>query len=208
VDIPIKNQRVKGQTQPYPIKLFYTSNIPIILQTALVSNLFFLSQMLYRRFSSNVFIGLLGTWHTFEQGHSIPIGGLCYYLSPPSSFSEILTDPFHFVFYIVFVLSTCALFSKTWIDVSGASPKDVAKQLVSQKMAIVGHRPTEASTLKYLERHILTAAAFGGLCIGVLSVLADLLGAIGSGTGILLAVSIIFQYYEQFQKEQDTVKLF
>ena len=53
-----------------------------------------------------------------------------------------------------------------------------------------------------LFRYIPTAAAFGGLCIGALSVLADFLGAIGSGTGILLAVTIIYQYFEIFVKEQ------
>jgi protein transport protein SEC61 subunit alpha len=54
-------------------------------------------------------------------------------------------------------------------------------------------------------RYIPTAAAFGGLCIGALSVLADFLGAIGSGTGILLAVTIIYQYFEIFVKEQSEV---
>ena len=43
---------------------------------------------------------------------------------------------------------------------------------------------------------------FTGMCIGALTVVADLLGAIGSGTGILLAVTIIYQYYEMFSKEQ------
>lgn len=32
VDLPIKSSRYRGQTSTYPIKLFYTSNIPIILQ--------------------------------------------------------------------------------------------------------------------------------------------------------------------------------
>lgn len=32
--------------------------------------------------------------------------------------------------------------------------------------------------------------------------MADFLGAIGSGTGILLAVTIIYQYFEIFVKEQ------
>jgi len=41
----------------------------------------------------------------------------------------------------------------------------------------------------------------GGVCIGLLSIGADLLGAIGSGTGILLAVGTINQYVETFQKE-------
>merc|ERR1712195_427177 len=47
VDLPVTYQRVRGQQGSYPIKLFYTSNIPIILQTALVSNLYFFSQLLY-----------------------------------------------------------------------------------------------------------------------------------------------------------------
>ncbi|CAI9276667.1 unnamed protein product [Lactuca saligna] len=34
------------------------------------------------------------------------------------------------------------------------------------------------------------------LCIGALTVLADFMGAIDSSTGILLAVTIIFQYFE------------
>lgn len=40
-----------------------------------------------------------------------------------------------------------------------------------------------------IPRHIPTAAAFGGMCIGPLTVLADFMGAINSGTGILLAVN-------------------
>ncbi|RAL50324.1 hypothetical protein DM860_007998 [Cuscuta australis] len=41
-------------------------------------------------------------------------------------------------------------------------------------------------------------------CIGALTVLADMMGAIGSGTGILLAVTIIYQYFETFEKEKAT----
>lgn len=50
-------------------------------------------------------------------------------------------------------------------------------------------------------RYIPTAAAFGGMCIGALTVVADFMGAIGSGTGILLAVTTIYQYFEMFVKE-------
>jgi len=130
---------------------------------------------------------------------SIPVGGLAYYVSPPTSVSEILYDPFHALFYFIFILSSCALFSKTWIEVSGSSPKDVAKQLHDQEMIVKGFR--DKSTLMVLNRYIPTAAAFGGMCIGALTVIADFMGAIGSGTGILLAVTIIFQYFEMFVKE-------
>ena len=47
VDLPIKSARYRGQYSSYPIKLFYTSNIPIILQSALVSNLYMISQVSY-----------------------------------------------------------------------------------------------------------------------------------------------------------------
>ncbi|OAF70415.1 hypothetical protein A3Q56_01854 [Intoshia linei] len=203
VDFPIKSSRYRGQHSSYPIKLFYTSNMPIILQSTLVSNLFFISQMLATKFAGNIIIDLFGIWTTDSAGgyaRSFPISGLCYYMSPPYSIYDIFTDPLHFILYITFMLASCALFSKMWIEVSGTSAKDVAKQLEDQNMMMRGHR--KHSLEKELNRYIPTAAAFGGLCIGALSVTADFIGAIGSGTGILLAVTIIYQYYESFLKEQ------
>lgn len=201
VDIPVKYAKYRGQQGKYPIKLFYTSNMPIILQTALVSNLYFLSQLLYNRYSSNILVRLLGVWKELKDnpGNSVPVSGLAYYISPPTTISEIVSDPIHFIVYLIFILTACALFSKTWIEVSGSSPKDVAKQLRDQQMVLKGHRSD--SIVKELNRYIPAAAAFGGMCIGLLTVLADFLGAIGSGTGILLAVTIIYQYYEMFAKE-------
>merc|ERR1719498_1907847 len=62
VDIPVKYTKFRGRQGSYPIKLFYTSNIPIILQTAMVSNLYFFSQLLHKQFGSNIFVGFLGRW--------------------------------------------------------------------------------------------------------------------------------------------------
>lgn len=44
------------------------------------------------------------------------------------------------------------------------------------------------------------------MCIGLISIFADLLGAIGSGTGILLSVSIIYGYYEKLTKDKKANK--
>ncbi|KAL1230301.1 Protein transport protein Sec61 subunit alpha isoform [Trichinella spiralis] len=177
VDLPIKSARYRGQYSSYPIKLFYTSNIPIILQSALVSNLYMISQMLASKFSGNFFINLIGQWSDASSGYrSYPIGGLCYYLSPPENLSHILEDPIHCL----------------------CQGRGKAAQRTADGDA--GHR--EKSMIHELNRYIPTAAAFGGLCIGALSVMADFIGAIGSGTGILLAVTIIYQYFEVFVKEQ------
>jgi protein transport protein SEC61 subunit alpha len=175
--------------------------MPIILQTALVSNLYFVSQLLYNRAPTNILVRLLGKWQDTEGGGpTIPVGGIAYYISPPTSFAEIIYDPFHAVCYLIFILTACALFSKTWIEVSGASARDVAKQLRDKQMIMKGHR--DSALIHVLNRYIPTAAAFGGMCIGALSVIADFMGAIGTGTGILLAVTIIFQFCEAFVKEQ------
>ncbi|KAJ8426746.1 hypothetical protein Cgig2_003639 [Carnegiea gigantea] len=275
VVLPVRSKNARGQQGSYPIKLFYTSNMPIILQSALVSNLYFISQLLYRKYSGNFFVNLLGKWKESEYGgQSIPVGGLAYYVTAPASLADMAAHPFHALFYIVFMLSACALFSKTWIEVSGSSARDVAKQLKhrrrprllekvpplttnaggstaaaaaaaevaaevalisrcvksinlvllfvhhffcasstsrsvaalllhrsnEQGMVMPGHR--DSNLQKELNRYIPTAAAFGGMCIGALTVLADFMGAIGSGTGILLAVTIIYQYFETFEKER------
>ncbi|CAF1928708.1 unnamed protein product [Brassica oleracea] len=130
VVLPVRSKSARGQHGSYPIKLFYTSNMPIILQSALVSNLYFISQLLYRKFSGNFFVNLLGQWKESEySGQSIPVSGLAYLITAPANFAEMAAHPFHALFYIVFMLTACALFSKTWIEVSGSSARDVAKQL-------------------------------------------------------------------------------
>merc|ERR1712010_392201 len=161
VDLPMKNQKTRGAAGSYPIKLFYTSNIPIILQTALVSNLYFFSQLLYKRYRDNIFVNLLGQWREdLQYSQSIPVNGLAYYVSPPANLSEIVEDPLHALIYLAFMLTACALFSKTWIDVSGSAPSDVHKQLVDQQMTLMGYRQSEMK--KMLRRYIPIAAAFGG----------------------------------------------
>jgi len=150
---------------------------------------------------------MIGTWRelesTYYSGQSVPVAGIAYYISPPTNLNDFFLDPFHTIIYLVFILGSCALFSKTWIEVSGSSTRDVAKQLNDQSMEVPGIRGDKLENV-ILKRYIPTAAAFGGLCIGALSVFADMLGAIGSGTGILLAVTIIYQYFEIFAKEQET----
>lgn len=69
------------------------------------------------------------------------VSGIAYYMSPPHTIKEALIDPIHTALYIAFVVSACALFSKTWIDVSGSGPRDVAKQLKDQQMVSTDRIP-------------------------------------------------------------------
>lgn len=85
-----------------------------------------------------------------------------------------------------------------WLEVSKESPRDIAKKLKDEGMSIAGHQ--DSSTINVLNKYIPVAAALGGMIIGLISIFSDLVGAIGSGTGILLAVSIIYGYYEKLVK--------
>jgi protein transport protein SEC61 subunit alpha len=63
------------------------------LQSALVSNLYFFSQLLYKRFKNNFLVNLLGQWQEIEYtGEQLPVGGLAYYISPPMSVWQFVTD--------------------------------------------------------------------------------------------------------------------
>ncbi len=133
-------------------------------------------------------------------GQSAPVGGLAYYISPPREWTDIIRDPFHTLFYCTFVMGSCAFFSRIWIDVSGSAPRDVVQNLMNQEMTI--DNLGKEAMVKYLARYIHIAASFGGICIGALCVFADFMGAIGSGTGIMLAVTIIYSFFEEIAKQQ------
>lgn len=92
------------------------------------------------------------------------------------------------------------MISRFWISVGGNSAKEVAKGLKNQNITAYGG--TEKLLEKKLERNINIAAYFGGFCIGALTLIADFLGTIGTGTGILLTSGIIFEIFEEVKRAQ------
>jgi protein transport protein SEC61 subunit alpha len=101
-----------GQQGNKPIKLFYTSNMPIILMSALVSNVYFFSQMLYRNFKGSFISSIFGKWQEAGyQGQIVPVGGLIYYITAPKTFLDALTDPIHTFIYVLFVVGSNFCFS-------------------------------------------------------------------------------------------------
>lgn len=111
INLRLSHKKYRGYESRYPIRLFYTSNISVIFQTALVSNLYFMSQILYRRFKGNWFIGILGTWQE-TGGTSIPVSGIAYWISPPQDLLTFITEPLRSLFYTTFVVVCCAFFSR------------------------------------------------------------------------------------------------
>ena len=68
---------------------------------------------------------------------------MAYYISPPRDLIDFVRDPLHALFYIAFVLISCALFAKTWIELSGKGPRDLAQQLREGGYFLNGFREEE-----------------------------------------------------------------
>ena len=67
IGIPVKSNKFHGQKGTYPITLFNVSNMPITLQSTLVSSVFVVSQMLASRFPSNILGSLVfGRYASFK----------------------------------------------------------------------------------------------------------------------------------------------
>lgn len=200
VDLPIRSAKARGIVNQYPIKLFYTSSTPIMLQSALSQNVVMLSQMLFSRYPSSMLTRVLGIWEANRSGSGqlIPTHGVAYYMLPPQSWYESRADPFKTLVYVGYVVGICAVFSKLWLEVSGTGPREIARQFRDQELQIVG---SKESAYKELKRLIPIAATLGGAATGLLSVVSDLLGTLGSGTGILLAVTTIYGYVDVANNE-------
>jgi protein transport protein SEC61 subunit alpha len=197
LDLPIISHKYRGSAANYPIKLLYTSNMPLIFKTTLISNLYFISKMFYSYFPNNFLIQLLGCWD--DEVTNKPTWGLVWLITSPKGLWGALTSPHQTLCYVVFTLLSCTWFAMTWIEISGSSPKDVTRQFSAQNIAFKGYR--ESGTLSVLRKYIPLAGGVGGLFVGCLTIVADVFGALGGGTAILLAVTMVFQYYEMFAKE-------
>ncbi|NHK32324.1 MAG: preprotein translocase subunit SecY [Asgard group archaeon] len=200
IEIPISHAKYKIPAR-YPIKFLYTSNIPVILASALFANVYFISQILAKKIPNNPIVDLVGKWD-FEADQPAPTGGLAFYTTAPRGIEQVVDSPLRAVLYLVILIAACMVFSAIWLETAGMGPRDVAKQLLDADMQIPGFRRNPKVLEKYLERYIPIAALLGGLFVAVLAGFADFLGALGTGTGILLTTGIIKQYSEIIAKER------
>jgi len=204
VSIPVSYAKYRGFRGTFPIKFLYVSNIPVIFAAALFGNVYFVTQLIWQRYNStnaNFWLNLLGTFSS-SQNSLNPIGGLVYYLSPPRNLAGLVENPLRAGLYALLLVIVCVFFSVTWVEVGGMDAKSVAQQLLESGMQIEGFRRSSAPIQQLLSRYIPTVTVLGGITVAVIAAFADFLGAFGSGTGILLTVGIIEQYYELLVKER------
>ncbi len=249
VEIPLAFGSIRGFSRRWPLKLLYTSNIPVILIAALLANVQLVGAALASPSPDGSRCGLLGCFDANNQ----PISGLIRFLQAPSDVSmHVFFTTFLLVmlatgivayyvkytnikrlilgaivtgtalsglatfylsgglpnpdvvlqaitYFLVMTLGS-VLFSVMWVSTAGMDASSVAKQIESMGMQVPGFRRDPRIVEQVLDRYIPSLAIISGIFIGILASLADFTGALGTGTGILLTVTIIYNFYEQISQ--------
>ncbi|ELY96292.1 preprotein translocase subunit SecY [Natrialba taiwanensis] len=210
VEIPLSHARVKGARGKFPVKLIYASVLPMIFVRAIQSNIQFFGQLLHSQLRDG-----LPTWLGVYNSNGQPIDGLFYYLNPIHSPQQWMWwagaaghSPWQILLRVfidlVFMIAGGAIFSIFWVETADMGPKATANQILNSGMQIPGFRQNSKVMERVLERYIPQLAIIGGVLVGLLAVLANMLGTIGgvSGTSLLLTVSITYKLYEEIAEEQ------
>jgi preprotein translocase SecY subunit len=208
IELPMSYAGYKGFRSRYPIKLLYVSNLPVIFASALFANVYFFSQLLWSQFGrpapgTNIFFQIIGDYdYNATSGSITSVGGLAHFMTPPRNIQGVIASPLQASVYLGIIIAFCAVFSLIWLEVGGLGPTKVAKQLMDSGMQIPGYRRSGRPIEAILKRYIPVVTVLGGMIVGLLAGVSDMLGAFGTGTGILLSVGIIYQYYELLMRER------
>lgn len=205
VNIPLAFSALRGFGRTWSLKLFYTSNIPVILTAALLANLQIMGNVGVEVNELGLSCGLLGC---FDQNKN-PVSGVVYYLSAPRNllidiftFNVVQSEVLRAITYTLFMATFATIFSIFWVKTAGMDASSVANQIESIGLQIPGFRRDRRIIESVLNRYIPALAFLGGLFVGLLAAFADFTGAIGTGTGILLTVMIIYNYYEELRQQR------
>ena len=197
VEIPLSFGRIRGHGIRWPLKFMYTSNIPVILIAALMANI-----QLWGRLLESWGRPLLGT---FQNG--VAASGLVKWVDSPSIVLSLINKTMtgemvmQALVYSFLLIIGSAFFSVLWVKTANMSAESQAKQILSSGMQIPGFRRDPRVLESILNRYIPGLTVMGGALVGLLAAFADLLGALSRGTGILLAVMIVYKLYEDISRE-------
>lgn len=202
VEIPLSYGRIRGYSLKQPLSFFYASVIPVIFTAALIA-------------TTQLFGGILENWlgrPTF-LGHFVnnqPVSGLAFWIGSTNLLEMTIRGGFLPIYllqgltHILFFAFFATLFAVFWVKTSGMDAKNQAHKIASSGLQIAGFRQDERVLESILNRYIMPLTVMGGVSIGLLAAISDLLGALVSGTAILLVIMITFQFYQNIVQQHQT----
>ena len=200
VKIPISFAALRASGRPLELPLFYVSNIPVIFAAALFMNMNFLHTAV---------VGWVAPDNEMWMG---PLSDVAYLLTPfyvgtdMNNYFAMLTQPSqylgvpgwgHAIVYVLTLSIMSIFFGLFWIEMAKMDAKSIAAQLGQYGANIPGFRQDKRFLEDKLNEYITPLTIAGSFAVGLLAGLADLTGALGTGTGILLTVTILYQFTRQ-----------
>ncbi len=195
VEIPLSFGRVRGHGIRWPLSFVYTSNIPVILVSALFANI-------------QLWVRLLQQWGI--KSWLVGNNGIVAWIQPPDIVGDIIRQGGIFIgwstylkafIYVIAMIIGCIIFSYFWVQTAGMDAKSQAKQIMASGLQIPGFRKDQRVLERLLDRYINPLTFMGAIVIGILAAMADLSGALSRGTGILLSVMIVYSLYEEIAQQ-------
>lgn len=218
VEVPLSFGRIRGYSIKWPLAFFYASNIPVILTAALVANLQLFGGLIQNAAAPCLIEGAvcgggakIASYFSFLGSfvNGQPVSGLAFWMGNTNIMDLIIRGGLlpkfllqgltHILFYMV--LST--MFSVFWVKTAGMDAKKQAHNITSSGLQVSGFRQDERIIESILDRYIMPLTVMGGAAIGLLAAVTDLLGALVSGTAILLVIMIMFQFYQNIAHQHE-----
>jgi len=199
IEIPLSYDRLRGYSMKWPLQFFYASVIPVILTSALIANLQLFGGLLQNWLGHATFLG------DIQSGR--PVSGFLYWITPINIVERIITGSWEWILIIqlfghmIFYMFFAALFSVFWVKTSGMDASNQAENILKSGLQIPGFRKDKRILESILSRYVMPLTVMGGLAIGLLASLADVLGALVAGTALLLGIMITFQFYQNIAQQ-------
>lgn len=216
VEIPLSFGKVRGYGVKWPLSFFYASVIPVILTAALVANIQLFGGIIENAAAPCLIEGgvcagsaKIASYFTFlghfNEGQAI--SGLAFWMGHTNLLELIIRGGFrsilllqgvtHILFFVIF----STIFSIFWVKTSGMDAKKQAHNITSSGLQVAGFRQDERIIESILARYIMPLTVMGGAAIGILASVTNMLGALVSGTSILLVIMIMFQFYQKISQD-------
>jgi len=202
VEIPLSFGRLRGYGIKWPLLFFYASVIPVILTAALVANIQLFGGLIENWIGHPTFLG------QFVNGQAV--SGLAFWMGATDLLDLIIRGGFLWKFliqgitHIIFFAGLCMVFSIFWVKTSGMDSKAQAQKIIASGLQVPGFRQDARILESILDRYIMPLTVMGGLAIGLLAATTDLLGALVSGTAMLLVIMIFHQFYQNIAQQHMT----
>ena len=219
VEVPLSYGRLRGYSVKWPLQFFYSSNIPVILTAALLVSLQVFGGIIENAAAPCLIEGgvcegaaKIASYFGF-LGHFIngqAVSGLSFWVGSTNLLELIIRGGLlpryllqGLVHTLVYVLLS-TVFAIFWVKTSGMDSKTQAHKIVASGLQIAGFRQDERVLESILDRYIMPLTVMGGIAIGFLASITNLMGALISGTAILLVITIFFQFYQSIVQQHQT----